>query len=807
MKEELYVYTSSGERRELKLGSDSGITLKWASNIFNSLDKVNCSYSYTFKVPVTRHNAEALDLADDVRHTSGMVRRKVKADFIQNGIPLFTNANLYVNQVSNGNYQCVFTFNVLDELQTVKDDGCDLNEIGEELKKTGVDVDWLVSWGSDYLKGNPVGGYGTELRVGKLSLFDNRNTVLWPMYCAGICNQGVESLHAPLPVVPTRFLLKSIETLYGLKFDLPSAKYNVAQINSFKEEDKYDFDNLVSYGCVPLIGTELTKAQEEGEAIYANGAITYGGRAMMFGIRNLITFTSMKYSGVMNMMVPSYVKVFKSDGQYRDYAMPYNDDITEYLRTSPPPTEANLWRFGGVCAACEVEMRGSIRVRTETEILYDSETGNATDETLLKMKIYRLNHWNFSRHTILGGGLTVSWNYWTSKEESQVEPPEGIVLELGKGDTFAQNHYDANHKFMYAEYYFCFDPDLGFDAITFGVEGTDDVQKSPDIFHHYLIGFSYTLSDWEVMTPIRFVPHISDCKKLTHKVDAFKNLPEISCLDFIKSLYYMAGAFPKVNSDGSIGAVPYARLRENIQNGNVNDWSKKVIGTVVERPEETSYKVGDFAQKNYYLSKWDNLDRTEEDLEEEDDIYEDGYSCIVSDNEYLTDEQTVYTLPYYPPHIKNRKMPYRWVGDSVKFWELSDGEYNYSACQPCYGILSSAWPRRLYNYDMTTWKTTESSTVINTASKVASGDNVLWMDVLNPFADMSKNPNWAYVQEIVKDPIMVTEKMLLNEMDLRDIDFSKPVYLEKYNSCFAIVTIQRDSKGVCKCELIKLPNE
>lgn len=152
-------------------------------------------------------------------------------------------------------------------------------------------------------------------------------------------------------------------------------------------------------------------------------------------------------------------------------------------------------------------------------------------------------------------------------------------------------------------------------------------------------------------------------------------------------------------------------------------------------------------------------------------------------------------------------MPYRWVGDSVKFWELSDGEYNYSACQPCYGILSSAWPRRLYNYDMTTWKTTESSTVINTASKVASGDNVLWMDVLNPFADMSKNPNWAYVQEIVKDPIMVTEKMLLNEMDLRDIDFSKPVYLEKYNSCFAIVTIQRDSKGVCKCELIKLPNE
>lgn len=79
------------------------------------------------------------------------------------------------------------------------------------------------------------------------------------------------------------------------------------------------------------------------------------------------------------------------------------------------------------------------------------------------------------------------------------------------------------------------------------------------------------------------------------------------------------------------------------------------------------------------------------------------------------------------------------------------------------------------------------------------------MDVWNGFADMSANRNYKYLQEILANPIIITEKLNLNEFDLRDIDYSVPIYLNKYNSYFAIISITRNSKGECKCELIKLP--
>ena len=88
MKEELYIYTKDGVRKNIDLNTPSGITLKWVSNLFNSLDKVNCSYSYTFNIPMTRHNREVFDNAEDVRHISNLLGYKMKCEYIQNGIPL-----------------------------------------------------------------------------------------------------------------------------------------------------------------------------------------------------------------------------------------------------------------------------------------------------------------------------------------------------------------------------------------------------------------------------------------------------------------------------------------------------------------------------------------------------------------------------------------------------------------------------------------------------------------------------------------------------------------------------------------------
>lgn len=69
----------------------------------------------------------------------------------------------------------------------------------------------------------------------------------------------------------------------------------------------------------------------------------------------------------------------------------------------------------------------------------------------------------------------------------------------------------------------------------------------------------------------------------------------------------------------------------------------------------------------------------------------------------------------------------------------------------------------------------------------------------------AKATSYKELQDIMANPIIITEQFNLNEFDLRDIDYSVPIYLQKYNAYFAIVSIQRDSKCKCKCELIKLP--
>ena len=88
MKEELFVMTDSGYER-LDLNEPSGIQLNYKSNLFGDLSKIECSHTYTFKLPMTINNRRVLDFAEDIRHQSNMIRKRLKASYYQNGVNLF----------------------------------------------------------------------------------------------------------------------------------------------------------------------------------------------------------------------------------------------------------------------------------------------------------------------------------------------------------------------------------------------------------------------------------------------------------------------------------------------------------------------------------------------------------------------------------------------------------------------------------------------------------------------------------------------------------------------------------------------
>lgn len=284
-----------------------------------------------------------------------------------------------------------------------------------------------------------------------------------------------------------------------------------------------------------------------------------------------------------------------------------------------------------------------------------------------------------------------------------------------------------------------------------------------------------------------------------HKIDVIGNLPDIGCLSFMKSLFYMMGAFPFVNSNNEIIPKFFSEIKDNLQSGNVLDWSSKLPGTASDLPTEIKFSTSDFSQSNYYLMKSDDLEAEYDPEDLDDDVYDSGIGNLIVENSTLGISNTVIQLPFFPPYILNRKYPTFETGDTIKCWTLADSSdpkerniiYNrieFCNPEPAFGIIK----------DRSTTKE------LNTGELVETG-KVMTMEVWNGFKNLISNESYAYLQEIIRKPFVITEDVRLDEFDLLDIDYTRPIYLDKYNSYFAIVSIQRDTKGKCKCELLKLP--
>lgn len=135
------------------------------------------------------------------------------------------------------------------------------------------------------------------------------------------------------------------------------------------------------------------------------------------------------------------------------------------------------------------------------------------------------------------------------------------------------------------------------------------------------------------------------------------------------------------------------------------------------------------------------------------------------------------------------------TGGTIKAWERDEETSNngfiitsnkFKEPKPTIGIIENAEIQHIENG--------------NPISKT-----VITYKVWNEFSETIANGSLSYLKTIMSKAFMVTEKMRLSELDLTELDYRVPIYLEKHNSYFAIVSITRDSKGLCKCELIRLP--
>lgn len=699
MYEELYII-DNGKRLRVDLSIPSGITLNFKSNIFGDLSKITCSYTYTFKLPLTANNRRVLDNADDVRCISNKIRRRLRAEYLQDGIPLFANANLYIESTDTC-FNAVMTWGVISGFQTLKDDDISIRKLPLEAK--------------------PIFGPCNA----KIDEYSNTADYVQPLYNAGltyISDSGWKDQYNtysvfPLPAIPVYRLIQLINTQYGTKFKLGS---------EYSYGDTTENHKIISLGVIPCVNVDQQPEGETEKSVLETNIGCYM-KGPYAGIEHILT-------GATNDAAPtdSRFSLVKDGNGFTigikvtsDAALSFEVDGCIYAKFTHEP---NQYEGQGRVDMGAPDTTG---ITPKLTFYYTTNGTSAASITSIEGRFSWDNNW--------------CWIFDFSKERGR----DRLSINVPPNATV-----------------FC------------AIEAEANALQMSSSTIYKLIRF------YEKVAPNNIQWNKPEASAGAIQMDLMSNLPDISCMTLMKALFFMLGAFPSINSAGEIIPVYYTALRDNIIAGNAVDWSQKMTTEYSALPAKMTYSVSGFGQRNFYMMKNDNADG--EGGEDETDVYAPGKGIIYVGNEVIDRNKTIIQLPFYAPYIKNKKSPFLATGNTMKFWYHENDEVKTKEAKPCFGTIKP---------------------LVQTSSGTPTGVQWMSMEIWNDFVNINSDPSYSYLSRIMENPIIITENLRLNEHDLRNLDYNMPVYLSKYGAFFAVVSITRDSKGISKCELLKLPEE
>lgn len=238
-----------------------------------------------------------------------------------------------------------------------------------------------------------------------------------------------------------------------------------------------------------------------------------------------------------------------------------------------------------------------------------------------------------------------------------------------------------------------------------------------------------------------------------NKYFTIPNLPSIKLIDFIKSIAYMLGVFAVPGENNDIHFVSFDSVIEN--KSNAVDWSSRILlNDYGDVARNISYQLNDFTQKNWFRYK------------EDDDVTGNYDSFIVVENRALVYERDAVLLPFSACDA---------LGDvaSIPLYSYNDdGELEYDSGVNPRIVLYDSETRSCVFYPLR------------------------WEELIQQ--------HYASYQEVVRQPKLVKEQVLLSAPELAVLDLLKPVYIRKYGSYFAIVNVKTKENNISEVELLKI---
>lgn len=838
MTQELFII-KNGIREAVELGRSAEINLNFTSKIFGNLSKYESSFSYTFSVPASQSNKRLFSASDIIQSDSDSIWRNYSAVLVLNGVPILPSASLYVSSAVTGDsYSCNLVWNSISALSVLNDISIDINKLGnyiddydyayfDEINKvTERDkLFYLGEWTkfSDFIN-NPsrvVGSlhkagvnashakyfienryyninYSRQFNTSDTPCFANfiqlglggehpmvldgtlikggivtreKNGDFWPSEHPDSANisskmyQGyyftrldptyITSAGLPAPVVSVRYILDAIEKAYpGLKIDTS--------------------DTLINTLGVPMVNVSCSKG------VWSKNYITF-------------TLSNIPDNESKFMYIKSFQKHIDENCFYNDFVSKTetakrNDSYTEYTSLFKIPQSCGRYRDDQI-PSCNY---GRIRVILGGYIEFEVRGIAEGAEEKCKPKI--------SVETLIFGNKQ-GGDRWYSIGSLEAE-------FIYRGGFFGGSGTTPEVKDLPCVYRIELRPEQGHDLFE------SDIFYSAEDYCYIRFELSDSSSESGYFNPRQisgelklYVRHddISD----ERYVNVFQNLPEISCMDFVKSLGYITGTYP-VLSDGVVRFISYNSAATHIKNNELTDWSKYLLSED-SSSAKIDFSISDvhsYAKRNYFLMKNDTVrdDGHEEENTLLEEAYEHSYGKITINNDYLDNYTTVVQLPFYGAFLRNAKAPNVETYKNQSLWTTENGlQYSLGEAKP---IIAKIVPQqtKTIQYTLTGSQLNNWERTVDISE--SDGYECCTIEVLSFPPDMSNDDRYSFMAQVLNNPKSFQLDMVIPEAELTNMDMTKPVYLDRYNSLFMIQSIEYNSGNrISNVKLLKIPND
>lgn len=226
------------------------------------------------------------------------------------------------------------------------------------------------------------------------------------------------------------------------------------------------------------------------------------------------------------------------------------------------------------------------------------------------------------------------------------------------------------------------------------------------------------------------------------------NLPDLKQWAFVKACMALLGLVPIVQ-DGKLLMTTYDEVLDTL---DAYDWTGKVDMTD-RAPQELSYALDQWAQSNNIT------------FQENESLLSEPTARLRVQDATIAEQRTLYELPF----AASRQ------SDAVHYNVKSDGTVEDVGMEPRIFrvVYKSGGDRRL------------------TFTEDLYGGGLV-------------AAYYSRLQSLVRKPVRLTLNIRLHEIDLAQLDLTRPVYLGQYGRYYAIIKIQTSDTDLCKVELLQI---